>query len=132
MSYAIPAQGVFAKIIFTVTGGSAVTLKNNKWSFKSTGSVKSAPNTTDGMLRAPGLFDCSGAINGSVDTSQPIERDITVGSTGVMQVYRNSTKFFLINIIIENLNITTGVDQVEEWDLDWSLQQGTVTLPNFP
>jgi trehalose/maltose hydrolase-like predicted phosphorylase len=81
------------------------------------------------MLRAPGLFDCSGTIKGFVDTSQPIETNVQEGTVGVIKMYRNATQFFSFTCIIDSIKIDTGVDQVETWDMAFSLQSGPVTRP---
>jgi hypothetical protein len=126
---ATPIVGTNAVVTFVPSGGSLVTLKNSDWTYKPKNMVKEAPNTTDGMLRAAGLFDAEGTVKGHVDTTQPIESNITVGTIGVLKWYRNATKFFQATVIIEDLSIETGVDQTEDWDFTWKLQSGTVTNP---
>ena len=129
MSYATPEVGVNAQAVFTPVGGSAITMKNSDWSISLMTRNKEAPNTADGMLRAVGLFDATGSIKGYVDTSQPIESNVSVGTIGDVKLYRNTTKFFAFRCVIDSIKIDTGVDQVETWDMAFSLQSGPVTLP---
>ena len=128
-TYATPEVGVNAKVTWQILMGSLVTLKNSDWDLTRTNMIKEAPNTTDGMLRAPGLYDAKGNVKGHVDTTVPIEGIVAEGSIGTLTLYRNNTKFFSVTAIIENLNITTGVDSVEDWTFSWSLQSGLMTNP---
>lgn len=129
MPYAVPEVGVNAEARFTPNGGSEIIMKNSDWSITLTTRNKEAPNTYDGMLRARGLFDCSGTIKGFVDTTQPIESNVAEGSVGFVKLYRSPGKFFAFNCIIDSLKIDTGVDQVETWEMAFSLQSGPVTRP---
>lgn len=129
MSVATPIVGVNAKVTFTPAGGSEVTLKNSKWTLKKDPNIAKTTNTTDGIVRAVGLQDAEGTVNGFLDSSQPIEADISEGTTGVLKLYRNATKFYSLTAIIGTLNISTGTDEPEQWDFNYMLQSGSVTEP---
>lgn len=127
---ATPQQGTAAKVKLTVpVGGSEVTITNSDWTLQKMNRVKEAPNTTDGMLRAAGLADAKGAVKGYVDTTNRIEGNVDEGAIGTLKLYTDATKFFSLVAIIENLQIETGVDNMEQWSFDYSLQSGSVTEP---
>lgn len=127
---ATPEQGTAAIVKWTSpVGGTEVTLKNSDWTYQKTNRVKEAPNTTDGMVRAAGIADVKGSVKGFVDTTVRIESKIDEGSTGTLKLYTDGTKFFSFLAIIENLQIETGVENMEQWTFDYSLQSGSVTEP---
>lgn len=126
---ATPQQGTAAIVKWTPSGGSESTLKNSDWTYQKTNRVKEAPNTSDGMVRAAGIADVKGSVKGFVDTSVRIESVINEGAIGTLKLYTDSTKFFSFTAIIENLQIETGVENVEQWTFDYSIQSGTVTEP---
>lgn len=127
---ATPQQGTAAIVKWTSpTGGTEVTIKNSDWTYQKMSRVKEAPNTTDGMVRAAGLIDAKGTVKGYVDTTTRIESKIDEGSIGTLKLYTDATKFFSMVAIVENLQIETGVDSLEQWSFDWSLQSGSITEP---
>lgn len=126
---ATPIVGVNAVVKFTPSGGSETTIKNSEWSLKIKANIKDAANTSDGMVRCQGIPDFEGSVKGMVDTSDPIEGDIVAGTIGVLKLYRDATKFFSMNVIIEDLDITTGVDKLEEWTFSFKKSTGTITNP---
>ena len=126
---ATPQQGTGAIVKWTPSGGSESTLTNSDWTYQKMNRVKEAPNTSDGMVRAAGLADVKGTVKGYVDTTTRIESKIDEGAIGTLKLYTNGTKFFSLTAIIENLQIETGVDNLEQWSFDYSLQSGTVTEP---
>lgn len=113
----------------TPVGGTEITISNSDWNLDIVNRIKEAPNTVDGMVRAAGLEDATGSVKGFVDTSNVIEGDVNDGDIGTLKLYRNSTKFFSLVVIISNLKITTGVDALEEWSFDFALQSGSITKP---
>ena len=132
-----PYVGVDA--VFTLTpvgGGSTVTLKNSDWEIHPMNAIAEAPNTTDGMVRAPGLNDWKGKVKGHTDvttTSTSIEAQVMPGQIWQFKAYRSygaSTYFSGTLIVGEDLNITTGTGSNEDWDFSFAKAYGALTLPN--
>jgi hypothetical protein len=141
-STAIPYVGVDAKFTITLldsTGtptGSPINLKNSDWEITPSNAIAEAPNTTDGMLRAPGLNDYKVTAKGSTDTkttSTSIEAEVMPGMIVAFNAYRSataSTSFSGFIIIGADLKISTGTGTVENWDLSGAKAFGPLTLPN--
>lgn len=129
MPAAVPIVGVNSIVKFTPQGGTEVTLKNSKWSLSKKANIKDAPNTSDGMVRAKGIPDFEGSVEGFTDTSDPIEGDVQEGTIGTLKLYRDSTKFYSMSVIIGDFDIETGVDDLETWTFSFMKSSGTVTNP---
>jgi hypothetical protein len=136
MSLAVPIVGINAKVTFTPSGGSVVTLKNASYKLQPIGNVKEAPNTTDGMVRIGGLTDYKGSVQGKTDvqaTGSAIEAQVFNNVIGELKLYRDATRFWdCTAVIIDNLSIDAKVDEPEEWSFDFMKQSGTLTAPVYP
>jgi hypothetical protein len=132
MSVANPIKGVNSIVKFTPSGGSEYTLKNSKWSINPKSMIGEAPNTTDGMVRAPGIKDYDGDVEGFFDTTQPIEQNITEGTIGTLKMYRDSTHYWAGTVIIQGFTEDTGVDDFDKWKFSYAKQSGSLTPPAFP
>jgi|GEM_PF-4285922 len=132
MPSAVPIVGVNAVVKFTPLGGATpgeIIIKNSKWSLSRKANIKDAPNTTDGMLRAQGIPDFEGSVEGFIDTTDPIDGDVTVGTIGTLKLYRDATKFYSMTVIIGDMDIETGVDDLETWTFSFMKSSGTITNP---
>jgi hypothetical protein len=136
-SQATPYVGVDAAFVLTpIGGGSDVTLWNSDWEIDPDGNVAEAPNTTDGMVRAPGLFDYKGSVKGKTNvasTSVSIETLAMSNQIWAFKAYRSktATTFFAgIIIILTGPKISTGTGTTEEWELSFAKAYGPLTLPN--
>lgn len=138
---ATPYVGVDAAFEITpvvggVATGSPITLKNSEWEISPTNAVAEGPNTTDGMVRAPGLNDYSGSVKGSTDVtsaSTPIEVNVMPGSIFFFKAYRSktATTFFSGYLIVgKDLKIGTGTGTLENWSFSFMKCYGPLTLPN--
>jgi hypothetical protein len=131
-----PIVGVDAVVELTPTaGGSAITLKNMKWSLEPDAPLYTAPNTSDGMLRAAGITDYEGDLEGSTDatnTSTAIEALAMPGQIWDFKLYRSkgASTFFAGTLITGKLSVSTGTDQVEAWKLHFAKAYGDLVLPN--
>ncbi len=136
MPNATPILGKDA--VFTLTpvgGGSEIVLKNSDWEITPDPNIAEAPNTSDGMLRCPGLFDYKGKVNGSTDatsTTTAVESQAKAGSIYVFKGYRSkaATTFFTGTLILGPLSIKTGTGTVENWSFDFLKQSGLLTYPD--
>lgn len=135
-SIATPIVGVAAVVELTpIAGGSTVTLKNSKYKLMLKSNIKEAPNTTDGMLRAVGLYDYTGSIEGSTDSTSgttAIEGQALPGQVWDFKIYRSKTAntYFGGTLILgETLSIESGVDMAESWSFDFARAYGALTLP---
>lgn len=135
-TYAKPIVGVDAVVELTpVAGGTTIILKNSKYKIALKNAIKEAPNTSDGMLRAPGLNDYSGTVEGHTDVSSatsPIENQALPGSIWNAKFYRSlgAATFWSGTIIMgEDLSIETGCDQTEDWSFSFAKQSGPLVTP---
>lgn len=133
---AVPYVGVDAIVKLTLQpGGAEFTLKNSDWELTLKNMIKEAPNTTDGMLRAPGLADYSGKVSGHTDVALPanaIEANVVPGSIFGFKLYRSNgaSTYFAGNLIVgEDLSIKTGVDSTEDWDFSFAKCYGPLIFP---
>lgn len=132
MPVSVPMVGTAAKVTYQSSGGGGVlTLKNNKWTLKKEPNIKTSSNTTDGIVRAAGMSDYSGTVDGEMDTTagQRIEANINEGDIGTLKIYTDGTKFFQGTVIIGPLTIETGTDDLEKWSFEFMKQSGTLTEP---
>lgn len=132
MSVAQPIKGVNSLVKFTPSGGSEYLLKNSDWDITPKNMIGEAPNTTDGMLRAKGIDDFEGSVKGYFDVTQPIDQNITQGTTGTLKLFRDTTHFWLATVIIESFKESTGVDAFDMWEFSFKKQSGSLTPPAFP
>jgi hypothetical protein len=138
MPNAVPIKGVNAKVtVAPITGGTvgtAVTLKNSKWDFSKDPNISTAPNTTDGMLRAAGLLDYEITISGSLDntTGSQIEANIAEGADVQICLYRDTSHFWtLTSSIITKFSESTGAEELDEWSFSAAKNGGTITAPTY-
>lgn len=124
-----PFVGKNAAVKWTVSGGSEKTIKNMNWKLSSIPDVKRRSNTTDGFVRCAGYTDHEATVEGDTDDSDVIEGDIVEGTTGVLKLYRNSTKFFQFTAMVTRADISTGSEDVEHYNLAFALQSGSLTIP---
>lgn len=133
---ALPIVGTNAVVELTPAGGgSVITVKNSDYSINTKGNVAEGPNTTDGMLRAPGLFDWDGDFKGSVDTtstSTAIESQLKSNGIYDAKFYRSKvgSTFHSGRIIIMDLKLATGTGTVENYTVSFAKQSGTLTYPD--
>jgi hypothetical protein len=137
MAIAQPIVGINSRVdvapIVSGTIGAYVTLKNSKWSLTIKPSIKEAPNTTDGMLRALGLADYSFSVDGSFDVSQPIEGNLAAGAIVAVKLFRDSSHFWAASAaILGSFKEDTGADDLDTWSFEGMKQSGTLTPPVFP
>ena len=131
-----PYVGVDAVVELTpILGGATITLKNSKYKLSPSNKIAEAPNTTDGMVRSPGLSDYSGTIEGHTDVTNantPVEVSCVPGVIYDFKLYRSKTAntYWAGTLIIgEDLDITTGVDQTEDWTFSFAKAYGNLTSP---
>jgi hypothetical protein len=134
MPDAVPIVGLNARAEFTPTGGTLTVLKNSKWTLVKHKNIKEAPNTTDGMLRARGLPDATGTVEGFIDATSAatlITTQLPDGDDiGVLKLYINATQFYQVTAILGDITVDVGgVNDLEKWSFPWMLQSGTVTDP---
>lgn len=133
MPVATPIVGTLAKVTFTVGAGTPAELKNSKWTMVKHANIKEAPNTTDGMLRARGLLDATGTVEGFIDSTSTATLPTTLineGDVGTLKLYINATQFYSVTAIIGDVTVDMGgVNDLEKWSFPWMLQSGTVTEP---
>jgi hypothetical protein len=136
VSYAKPIVGVDAVVELTPPGGGGtITLKNSKYKITPKNAIKEAPNTTDGMLRAPGLNDYTGSFEGHTDATSGAtgaESQAMPGDVFDFKLYRSKTTNLYWSgrlIIGEDLSIETGVDQTEDWSFSFAKQSGPLVTP---
>jgi hypothetical protein len=137
MPAAVPLMGTNAKVEVTpIVGGVAGTakvLKNSKWSLKPKVKIGEAPNTTDGMLRAVGLTDYDGTVDGFLDESDAIEGDIREGTICKLKLYRDATHFWECqSVIIGDFSDETGINEdPERWSFSFMRQSGALVAPIY-
>jgi hypothetical protein len=136
MPYAKPIVGIDATVELTPTGGgSSIIIKNSKYKITPKSMIKEAPNTTDGMLRATGLTDYSGSVEGHTDATSSataVDAQVMPGDIFDAKFYRskNSNLYWAGRIIVgEDLSIESGVDQTEDWSFSFAKQSGPLITP---
>jgi hypothetical protein len=145
-SQATPIQGVDAQFTLTeviagVPTGAPIVLWNSDWDITPSNKIAEAPNTTDGMIRAPGLNDYKGTVKGSTNTTvagvvsnaNAIESNAMPGQIFAFTGYRSkgsSTSWSGFIIMGDDLKITTGVGSLENWEFSFAKAYGYLTLPN--
>jgi hypothetical protein len=142
-TYAKPIVGVDAIVILTplpttaVPSPTAFTLKNSKYSLSISNKIAEAPNTTDGMVRAPGLSDYKGSVEGFTDVTSSttvIESSVVMGAMYAFKIYRSlaSASYWSGTLIMgEDLKIDTGCDGgAESYSFSFAKAFGPLTSPS--
>ena len=126
---ATPIVGISAKVTWTKTGGSLVTLKNQTWSINVKNMVGETSNTTDGKVRVIGLEDYDGEFTGFLDTTQKISTDIFPGDTGVLKLFQDATTFWQGTVIITDITEGSGTEEVDKYTVKFAKQSGALVKP---
>lgn len=140
MAVAQPIVGTNAvvELVLVVAGtptGPVITLKNSDWEITPDPNVAEGPNTSDGMIRAPGLYDYKGKIKGSTDATSATTAADSQAKAGAIynfKIYRSKALnlFYAGTLIMGPLTVGTGTGTMENWSFDFLKQSGFLTYPD--
>ncbi len=121
--------------------------RNSDYTITPKAEIKTAGNTTDGIIRAPGLNDYDLSFKGATDATSPAtyaESNLMPGSPVNFKFFRAGVvasdtsgaitgvtgDFWGGTAIMEDLKVSTGLEDVDTWEFSGMKQSGVLTLPN--
>jgi hypothetical protein len=126
-------SGQFAKV---KVGTTPIELPAGKWDLDLSGNNVDIPNSKDGRLRIKGLSDAKGNVQMPYDTGNDptvtANGGITDGAIITLKLFVDTTHFYQLAAIIDNVKPSSEVTAAVMLDVAFSLQSGTVTYPVYP
>lgn len=119
----------------TVKIGSTDICEVRNWKFNpKSNNPKYASNKTSGYKRTvAGVKEATGSISGAWDNANDFLAVIDVGTGVTLLLYTNTTKFFSVPAVIDDVSVNVDVDngEIVSWDSNFS-SNGQWTNPSLP
>lgn len=119
----------------TVKIGSTDVCEIRNWKFNpKSNNPKYASNKTSGYKRTvAGVKEATGSMSGAWDNANDFLAVVDVGTDVTLKLYTNTTKFFSVPAVIDDVSVNVDVDngEIVGWDANFS-SNGAWTNPTLP
>lgn len=119
----------------TVKIGSTDICEVRNWKFNpKSNNPKYASNKTSGYKRTvAGVKEATGSISGAWDNANDFLAVVDVGTDVTLKLYTNTTKFFSVPAVIDDVSVNVDIDngEIVGWDANFS-SNGAWTNPVLP